>query len=99
MYNSKEIEKMCRIIESFTMDEHIHILKIICENDSINHISENNNGVFINIEDLKEDTIKNIQQYVNYVLLKEGYIKDIEDTKDKLKNDINNFYILNHVEN
>lgn len=99
MYNFKELEKICRIIDTFTVDEHIRILQIIHNNDSIENISENNNGIFINMEDLKDETIHSIQEYIDYVLLKEVNIKEIEDAKDKLKNDINNFHILKHVEN
>lgn len=99
MYNSKELEKICRIIDTFNVEEHIQVLKIIKENDSNNNISENNNGVFINMEDLNDLTISKIQDYINYVLLKEEDIMEIENTKDKLKNDINTFHILNHVEN
>ncbi len=98
MYSSKDLEKLCRIIDTFNMEEHIRILHIIKENDSINNVSENNNGVFINMEDLTDDTIKKVQEYVDYVLLKEVSIKEVEDTKDKLKNDINNFHILNHTQ-
>jgi hypothetical protein len=99
MHNIKDLEKICKIIGTFNVEEHIHILHIIKENDSIDNISENNNGIFINMEDLKEETIQKIQSYIDYVLIKEGDIKQIEETKDKLKNDINTFYILNHVEN
>ena len=99
MHNFKEIEKICRIIDTFNVDEHIRILQIIHENDSTENISENNNGIFINMEDLKDETIHKIRAYIDYVLLKEVNIKDVEDVKDKLKNDINNFHILNHVEN
>jgi hypothetical protein len=98
MYNSKDLEKLCRIIDTFNVDEHVRILQIIKDNDSINNISENNNGIFINMEDLMEDTIKKIQEYTDYVLLKELNIKEVEDEKDKLKNDINNFHILNHTQ-
>ncbi len=94
---SKDLEKLSRIIDTFTVEEHIRILQIIKDNDSLNNLSENNNGIFINMEDLSAETIKKIQEYVDYVLLKEGDIKEIEDTKDKLKNDINTFHILNHT--
>ncbi len=98
MNSFKKLEKICRIIDTFSIDDHIRILKIIQDNDEHSNISENNNGVFISIEDLNEVTIQRIEEYVNYVLLKEGEIKNIEDEKDKLKNDINTFHILNHVE-
>jgi len=89
---------MCRIIETFNTEEHIHILKIIRDTNTTNCISENNNGSFINMEDLNEITIQKIQEYIQYVLVKEESINTVESIKDKLKNDINNFYLLNHDE-
>jgi hypothetical protein len=89
MPSSKELEKMCEIIETFSKEEHIKILKIINDSHNHNSISENNNGTFIHMEDLNDSTIEQIQKYIDYVLLKEGTIKEVEDTKDKLKNDIN----------
>lgn len=98
MFSSKDLEKICRIIDTFSASEHIHILKIINDNNSIGNISENNNGIFINMDDLSDSTVDKIRQYVDYVLLKEGDIQKTEDTKDKLKNYINTINILNHVE-
>ena len=98
MSSYKELEKICRIIDTFSVSEHIHILKIINDNNSIENISENNNGIFINMDDLSDSTVDKIRQYVDYVLLKEGDIQKTEDTKDKLKNYINTINILNHVE-
>jgi hypothetical protein len=88
MYSFKELEKMCEIIETFSKEDHIKILKIIHDSKNQNSISENNNGTFIHMEDLDDNTIELIQNHINYVLLKEDTIKEIEDTKDKLKNDI-----------
>jgi hypothetical protein len=88
MYSFKELEKMCEIIENFSKEDHIKILKIIYDSKNHSSISENNNGTFIHMEDLDDDTIELIQNHIDYVLLKEDTIKEIEDTKDKLKNDI-----------
>ena len=82
------LEKIVNLIDTFSKDDHIKILEIIFNyNKSI--ISENNNGCFIHIEDLSEDIIEKIEHYIKYVLLKEVDINTIEDTKDKLKNNIN----------
>ena len=82
------LEKIVDLIETFSKEDHIKILEIIFNyNKSI--ISENNNGCFIHIEDLSEDVIEKIEHYIKYVLLKEVDINTIEDTKDKLKNNIN----------
>jgi hypothetical protein len=89
MHSFKELEKMCEIIETFTKDDHIKILKIIHESNNHGSISENNNGTFIHMEDIDDNIIEEIQKYMDYVLLKEDTIKEVEETKDKLKNDIN----------
>jgi hypothetical protein len=83
-----ELDKMMRIIESFSKDEHIHILKIIIQKDSA-AVSENNNGTFVQMDDVSTDTIEQINKYIDYVLLKECDIKKIEETKERLKNNIN----------
>ena len=83
-----ELDKMTRIIESFTKEEHIHILKIILEMDAAS-VSENSNGTFVQMDEIKEETLYKIKKYIDYVLLKECDIKKIEDTKERLKNNIN----------
>jgi hypothetical protein len=83
-----DLDKMTRIIESFSKEEHIHVLKIILEQDS-STVSENSNGTFVQMDEVKQETIDKINKYIDYVLLKECDIKTIEDTKERLKNNIN----------
>lgn len=83
-----ELDKMSRIIDSFSKEEHIHILKIILETDVLS-VSENSNGTFVQMDEIKQETIEKIKKYIDYVLLKECDIKKIEDTKERLKNNIN----------
>ena len=82
-----DLEKMTRMIESFSKEEHIQLLKIIVEKDSAS-VSENSNGTFVQMNELKEETIEQINKYIDYVLLKECEIKEVEDTKDRLKNNM-----------
>ena len=91
---TKDLEKMCRIIDTFSKEEHINLLKVIIETDTT-RISENNNWSFIHMEDLSEETLNNMQKYIDYVLLKEGDIQKIEDTKEKIKKDINEYVYPN----
>ena len=80
-----KLEKMVHQIDKFSKEDHIKILEIIVSyNRSI--ISENSNGCFIHMEDLPEDIIEKIQHYIEYVLLKENEINQVETTKDNLKN-------------
>jgi hypothetical protein len=83
-----ELDKMSRIIDSFSKEEHIHILSILMEKDA-SCVSENSNGTFVQMDEVQEDTIHKIKNYIDYVLLKECDIKTIEDTKQRLKSNIN----------
>jgi hypothetical protein len=83
-----DLDKMTRIIESFSKEEHVHVLKIILEKDG-STVSENSNGTFVQMDEVKQETIDKINKYIDYVLLKECDIKTIEDTKERLKNNIN----------
>jgi hypothetical protein len=80
-----DLDKMTRMIESFSKEEHIQLLKIILEKDAAS-VSENSNGTFIQMNELKEETLEQMNKYIEYVLLKECEIKEVEDTKDRLKN-------------
>lgn len=83
-----KLEKMVHQIDNFLKEDHIKILEIIA-NYNRNIISENSNGCFIHMEDLPEDIIEKIEHYIDYVLLKESEITQVETTKDILKNNIN----------
>jgi hypothetical protein len=79
------LDKMVHHIDNFSKEDHIKILEIIA-NYNRNIISENSNGCFIHMEDLPEDVVEQIQHYIEYVLLKENEINQVETTKDNLKN-------------
>lgn len=85
---NKELPFLCKTIENFSKEDQIEILKII-SNVNINLVSENNNGTFINMNDLNNDTLLQINNYVEYVLKKNNEINNIENEKDILKNNIN----------
>ena len=87
-FNNKKLEQMCKLIESFSKDDHIKILELIRHRETAN-VSENNNGTFIHMEDLSHDTLIEIDNYIMYILKKEGDINSIENAKDVLKNNIN----------
>ncbi len=87
-YTTKQIENMCKIIEGFSKEEHIEILKIINTNDN-STLSENNNGTFVRMEDLTQHTIELIDARIEYVLKQHNEIDIIEKEKDKLKTNIN----------
>ena len=80
---NKELPFLCKTIENFSKEDQIEILKII-SNVNINLVSENNNGTFINMNDLNNDTLLQINNYVEYVLKKNNEINNIENEKDIL---------------
>jgi len=85
---NKELTLLCKTIENFSKEDQIEILKII-SHVNVQLISENNNGSFINMNDLNDDTLLKINNYVDYVLKKNNEINNIENEKDILKNNIN----------
>jgi hypothetical protein len=85
---NKELTVLCKTIENFSKEDQIEILKII-SNVNIQLISENNNGSFINMNDLNDDTLLKVNNYVDYVLKKNNEINNIENEKDILKSNIN----------
>ena len=82
-----DVSKMQRVIQTFNKEEQIQLLKIVYESEP-SKISENNNGSFIYMDDLSQDTLKKMDSYIEYVLLKEVEIKVMEDELDKLKHTI-----------
>ena len=87
-YDSKKLEQMCKTIDTFKKKDHIKILEIIKKKDNCN-LSENNNGTFVHMKDLSEDTLYEIDNYINYIIKTEGDISIIETTKETLKNNLN----------
>jgi hypothetical protein len=87
-YDTKKLEQMCKTIDGFKKKDHVKILEIIKKKDNYN-LSENNNGTFVHMKDLSEDTLIDIDNYINYILKTEGDISIIENTKETLKNNLN----------
>jgi hypothetical protein len=87
MEQAYDVSKMQRVIQTFNKEEQIQLLKIVYEAEP-SKISENNNGSFIYMDDLSQETLKKMDNYIEYVLLKEVEIKVMEDEVDKLKHSL-----------
>jgi len=87
-YDTKKLEHMCKTIDTFKKKDHIKILEIIKKKDTYN-LSENNNGTFVHMKDLADDTLIEIENYINYIIKTEGDISIVENTKETLKNNLN----------
>lgn len=87
--NQAKIKSLCESIEKMEQSEHIEILKIIKKSPLNINITENNNGCFINMDNVDEDTIKNIEKYVNFFKQKEKELNEQEKEKTTLLNTLN----------
>ena len=71
-------------INKMSKQHHIEIFKIIL-NNSINY-TENNNGIFINYNELSQKCVSDIKNYIKYILENNINIKEYEEKKKELKN-------------
>ena len=88
------LKSICKKIESMNKSVHIDILKII-KNDTNINISENNNGCFINMNEVSENTLNNIKCYLDFSLKNEEELKKQEDIKNSILQNILNKEIDN----
>jgi hypothetical protein len=78
-------------IKLFNKDEEIHILRLIFNQPDINY-SENKNGTFFNMNDINQDTLTEVINYIHYVDQKENDINKIESEMDSYRyNNLNKF--------
>jgi hypothetical protein len=70
-------------IEKMEKFNQVKILNIF--NNSKIEISENRNGIFINLTELSKETLKKINDYVNYVDEQNSTLEISEEIKDKFK--------------
>lgn len=76
-------------VKGFSKSEHIEILKIINKYDDIKY-TENNNGIFINLNSVPEKLLLEIEKFVSYFLIKKDYLKEEKNKQDKIKKTIKN---------
>jgi len=81
-----DLEEMKKKIDTLDKEHHIQILKII-KSSPINHtLSENKNGVFVNLSVLQEEIVENIKNYLDYLNQQENLLIDLETQKEDVKN-------------
>lgn len=64
---------------------HLKILEIL-KNNSVNY-SENNNGVFVNMNNLESEVITKLKEYLIYIDQQNKKFEDVENIKNQLKKD------------
>lgn len=82
----KSIEKINDFINKMEKKHHLELLRIICKDNS-QLVSENKNGVFVNLVELPIEVIGKIQSYITYIEEKEKDLITIEKEKNKIFED------------
>jgi hypothetical protein len=80
-----DLEIMKNKIEKMSKKHHIEILKILKMNANVK-LNENKSGVFVNLSFLPQDTIHEIQNYLNYIHDQESSLVFLENQKEEFKN-------------
>lgn len=68
------------MVKGLTKEEHIEIFKIFLNHNE--HYSENNNGIFINLNTIKESIIDDILKYIEYMNVKKSDLLTEEMKKE-----------------
>jgi len=83
--NETDILNMRDSIEKMQKYHQVEILRIIDKHTGNTLMNENNNGVFINMNKLPECAIEEISKYVDYVQKQESDLNQVENEKQKYK--------------
>lgn len=83
----KYLEQLSKQISKLTKEEHIEIFRLLYENDL--KYTENNNGIFIQMEHLDKSQIEKIEKYLEYIEKKQFDIEHREKQMNNFKKDLN----------
>ena len=84
-FSTETLNLIKQTIENMDKVHHIEILKLLENQDDVN-LNENNNGTFINLTDLKNETIQKLQEYINYFKKQQNQLINLEDQKKQIEN-------------
>ena len=84
--SSIDLNELKNKIESFNQIYHKEILNVLVE-ENRDHISENSNGVFINLTKVSKNTIENVNNMVNHIIEQENNMKNRISEKNMMQKD------------
>ena len=84
----RKLQNIKKIIENYNVEQQEDILNIIREGDDIS-INENKNGFFINLTNLDNNIITKIEKYMEYIVLQENHLINIESQKKEYEQILN----------
>ena len=79
------IEEIRNEIESMNKFHQIEVLKILKKDSSI-VLNDNSNGVFVKLNDISQETIDRLTDYISYVKHQEKQLTKQENLKEEYKN-------------
>tara|TARA_B110001452_G_scaffold267580_1_gene278204 strand:+ start:1972 stop:2361 length:390 start_codon:yes stop_codon:yes gene_type:complete len=82
--NYEDLEKLRKNIEPMNKSHHVEIAKILKKHNC--HLNENNNGIFVNLNDISDYIIDQIKEYLHFIKNQETYLNEDEKTKENLEN-------------
>tara|TARA_X000000368_G_scaffold388346_1_gene349790 strand:- start:14713 stop:15048 length:336 start_codon:yes stop_codon:yes gene_type:complete len=82
--NYDKLEKLRKIIEKLDIEHHLEIAKIF-KNNNIK-LTQNNNGIFINLNNIPSNIIEQIYNYLEFIKKQENLISIDESKKETLEN-------------
>ena len=88
MLNNSELLYIKKTIENMTSIQHIEIAKLL-KNNGI-HLTENNNGIFINLNNLSTIVIDELLNYIKFIEKQNNLLKNQENIKTQLENNFFN---------
>lgn len=78
-----KLNKLKEKIEHLSKENHIEIMRILEKYDII--YSENNNGIFINMNDLSPTILNELDKYIQYIETQKNTINDFEQKKNEIE--------------
>ena len=81
--NYKNLEKLQKNIEKLDSNQHLQIGKILYKHNI--KLTQNNNGIFVNLNNLSQDIIDILWKYLEFINNQEEYINKDENTKTELE--------------
>ena len=79
-YTTEQLKTLKKVIEKKDQIHHKKILEIIVKHDT--NFSENNNGVFLSLNKLPVQIIKETENYLKYISEQENMLNTIENTQE-----------------
>ena len=87
--STPSLENIKKTIEKLDKQNHIEILKILVNNPSI-RINENKSGCLVNMSLIPEETIQEIQKYLDYIDKRQTSISALETQQQEFERIIEN---------